>query len=368
MTVRETVATTPLVDGHAHAVETLPTDRFEEAFARCFTEGALEARDARHTLNYRAALGVMADRFDVDPDDEASLLDRRADRELAAYTRECIAATNTEAILVDDGYPETPYEEFRTYTDADVHPLCRLESLIETLLADHGTFSAFEAAFVDRLEGALDGEYVGLKSIAAYRRGLAIGSPDRSAARAAFEDVRAGSADRIEDPTLLDHLLAVAAEVAAERGRPLQFHTGFGDPDAHPRRVDPTHLVEFVESNPETPIVLLHAGYPYVGAAGYVTATYPNVYLDASLAIPFTQHGASRVLSTAMELVPTTKLLYGSDAFSTPELYVLAAERFRAALVEVLEGLVADGIVTGSYAETAAENVLRGNARRLYDL
>jgi len=99
-----------------------------------------------------------------------------------------------------------------------------------------------------------------------------------------------------------------------------------------------------------------------------VTATYPNVHLDASLAIPFAQHGASRVLSTAMELVPTTKLLYGSDAFSTPELYVLAARRFRAALVEVLEGLVADGIVTGRYAETAAENVLRGNARRLYDL
>ncbi len=69
-----------------------------------------------------------------------------------------------------------------------------------------------------------------------------------------------------------------------------------------------------------------------------MTATYPNVYLDLSLAIPFAQHGSERVVSTAMELAPTTKLLYGSDGFSVPELYVLAARRFRDALASTLEG------------------------------
>jgi len=99
-----------------------------------------------------------------------------------------------------------------------------------------------------------------------------------------------------------------------------------------------------------------------------VTATYPNVHLDLSLAIPFTQHGAQRVLSTAMELVPTTKLLYGSDGFLTPELYVLAARRFRGALGDTLAALRADGLLTEGYAETAARQILRENAVDLYGL
>jgi len=148
----------------------------------------------------------------------------------------------------------------------------------------------------------------------------------------------------------------------------VQFHTGFGDPDAHPRLVSPAHLVECIEAHPETPIVLLHGSYPYVGQAGYVTATYPNVHLNLSLAIPFTQYGAQRVLATAMEVAPTTKLLYGSDAFSTPELYVLAARRFRDALATTLEDLLDRGIVGEPYAETVARNVLRENAIELYGL
>ncbi len=368
MTIRETVMRTPLVDGHAHPVEPLSGGTVREGFAQYFTEGELATRDARNTLNYRAALGVLAERFDAGPDDERTLLERRASVDLPSYTRECIAETGTERILADDGFPDLSPAEFREYTDAEVHPLLRLEPLIEELLDEHRAFDEFEAAFENRIEEALDGEHVALKTIAAYRRGLDVGAPDRADARAAFEAVRADWNGRIEHPTLLDYLLHRALGIAGERGAPVQFHTGFGDPDAHPRYVDPTLLVECIEAHPETPIVLLHAGYPSVGEAGYLTATYPNVHLDASLAIPFAAHGAERVLSTALELAPTTKLCYGSDAFSTPELYVLAARRFREALAAVLERLVGSGIVTGSYAEAAAENVLRENAIRLYDL
>jgi len=368
MSVRELIDGIDPVDNHAHAIAPLSADGIDESFPTIFTEGDLDARDARHTLNYRAALGVLADRFDADPADEAALLARRGAVDHASYTRACIAETGTEAILVDEGFPGMPAAEFARYTDADVHPMLRLEPLVEALIGDHTDFGEFEAAFEDRLDTALGGEYVALKSIAAYRRGLNVGPRDRTDARAAFADLRSSWDGRIEHPRLLDHCLHLALDVAGEHGAPVQFHTGFGDPDAHPRFVDPTHLVECVEAHPGTAVVLLHGGYPYVGQAGYLTATYPNVYLDLSLAIPFTQHGASRVLSTALELVPTTKLLYGSDAFSTPELFVLAARRFRGALAETLEGLVDRGIVTEAYAGTAARQILRGNAIELYDL
>ena len=368
MAVRETVQHTPLVDNHAHAVERLDAETVEEAFAGYFTEGALADRDARHTLNYRAALGVLAERFDADPDDEAELLARRAAVDGATYTRQCIAATNTGTILVDEGYPDRPVAAFRGEVDAAVHPMLRLEPVVEELITEHGEFEAFERAFREHVAAALDGEYVALKSIAAYRRGLNVGRRDRADARAAFGAVRGDWDGRIEHPRLLDHCLHEALDVAGDRGAPVQFHTGFGDPDAHPRLVNPSHLVECIEAHPETPIVMLHAGYPYVGQAGYVTATYPNVHLDLSLAIPFAQGGARRILGTAMEVAPTSKLLYGSDGFSTPELYVLAARRFRGALADTLEGLIDDGIVTEAYAETVARNVLRENAIELYGL
>ena len=39
-----------------------------------------------------------------------------------------------------------------------------------------------------------------------------------------------------------------------------------------------------------------------------------------------------------MELAPFGKLLYSSDAFGLPELYLLGAHTFRVALAEVLDG------------------------------
>lgn len=368
MSLHDTIAGLALVDNHAHAIEPLSPAGIEETFPGIFTEGALATRDARHTLNYRAVLGVLADRFGADPDAEAELLAHRGDVEHSEYTSECIAATNTEAILVDEGFPGMPAREFARHTDADVYPMLRLEPVIEELLSEHGEFAAFETAFRDRVEEALDGEYVALKTIAAYRRGLDIGPRDRADARAGFADLRRDWDGRVDHPRLLDYCLHLALSIAGECGSPVQFHTGFGDPDAHPRLVNPTHLVECIETHPETDIVMLHGGYPYVGQAAYVTATYPNVYLDLSLAIPFAQHGASRVLSTALELVPTTKLLYGSDAFHTPELFVLAARRFRSALAETLAGIVETGIISETYAETAARQILRENAIELYGL
>lgn len=368
MSLHATISGVSPVDNHAHAIEPLSGETIDETFPGIFTEGALDTRDARHTLNYRAALGVLADRFDTPQSAEAELLARRGEVNHARYTRDCIAETGTEAILIDEGFPGLSAREFTQYTDADVFPMLRLEPLIEELYAEHSAFTAFETAFQNRVAEALDGEYVALKSIAAYRRGLTVGSRDRADARAAFADLESDWDGRIEHPGLLDYCLHLALSIAGEHGAPVQFHTGFGDPDAHPRLVNPTHLIECIETHHETDLVLLHGGYPYVGQAAYVTATYPNVHLDLSLAIPFAQHGASRILSTALEVVPTTKLLYGTDAFYTPELFVLAARRFKAALAETLAEIVESGIVTEAYAETAARQILRENALDLYEL
>ncbi|WP_115864310.1 amidohydrolase family protein [Halorussus litoreus] len=368
MTIREMVAEIELVDNHAHPVMELPREKITEEFPTFFTEGDLPAEDARHTVHYRRALRLLDDRLDGET--EAELLASRADVDLEDYSQDLIGETGTGVILADDGFPETTPEEFEAYTDARVEPLLRLEPVVEELVPDHEDLDSLVDAFEERVETALDGGYVGLKSIAAYRSGLDVAPPDEAAAtaRSAYDDVRAAFDGRLADASVIEHCLHRATDVAADYDVPVQLHTGFGDRDAHPRYVDPTYLADYLDAHLDTAVVLLHAGYPYVRAAGYVTSTFPNAYLDLSLANPFVQHGVEPMFRQAMEAVPVTKLLYGSDAFTIPELYVLAAERAREDLASVLEELVDDGYYTTDYAKDVARMILRENAMELYDL
>jgi hypothetical protein len=366
--IRDTIDDISLVDNHAHPVTELPEDSFAEEFPLLFTEGDLDPSDARHTVHYRRALRFLREYFDAEA--ETELLARRRAVDLQAYTRELIDRSGTGVVLADDGFPDTSPAEFRSYTSADVHPILRLEPIVEELLPDHGSLGALVDAFESRVDEALSGPYVGLKSIAAYRCGLEIMTPEaaRTAAAERYGSLGESFDGRLDDRALVSHCLHRASRIAASHDAPVQLHTGFGDRDAHPEYVNPTYLSDYLDVHPETPVVLLHAGYPYVRAAGYVTSTFPNAYLDLSLANPFVQHGVEPMIRQALETVPATKLLYGSDAFTTPELYLFAAERARADLATVLEDLVAAGFYSEAYALDVAEMILRANAIDLYGL
>ena len=366
MTIAEVVDSTPLVDNHAHAVEPQSTETIREAFSTFFTEGELSPRHARHTLNYRAALSLLRSHFETD--DEAELLRRRSAVDLESYSRELIDQTGTEVILADDGFPDLSPTEFQAYTDADVRPILRIEPVVEGLVGAHDTFGDVVDEFETTVTEALAGDYVALKSIVAYRTGLNVGAPDRSDARAAFDALGDAWDGRLESKPLVDFFLHKACSLAGAADAPVQLHTGFGDADAHPHFVDPTYLYDRLRTHRKTPVVLLHASYPYVRQAGYVTSTFEEAYLDISLALPFAQNGVEPLLRQVFEVTPTTKIMYGSDAFCIPELYVLAADRIRADLTTVLEDLVTDGFLDEQYAETVARNVLRQNAHSLYDL
>ena len=141
------------------------------------------------------------------------------------------------------------------------------------------------------VEGARAAGHVGLKSIVAYRTGLAVRDTPRSEAAAAFVPVkerakRAGRV-RLADKPLNDYLVHRALEIAARAEMPVQFHTGFGDGDLDLLAANPLHLRPIIEGYPRVPLVLLHASYPYVREQGYLAAIYPNVYADLGLAVPY---------------------------------------------------------------------------------
>jgi predicted TIM-barrel fold metal-dependent hydrolase len=256
-----------------------------------------------------------------------------------------------------------------------VHEIVRLESLAEELLRPGSpagrSLPRFLNGFEERLGGALERGAVALKSIAAYRGGLWLYAESSQAARRrAFSAMdKQAQAARFDDAVLLPFLVRRAAELAAARQVPLQFHTGFGDPDVYLPHADPALLWPLLRDprTEECPVVLLHS-YPFVGAAAYLAGTYPQVHMDLSLAIPLAEPIATRLVAEALGLCPPGKLLAASDGHSYPEMHWWGATVWRHALARVLRAEVEGGGLDEPAARAAARRVLAANASRLYRL
>ncbi|GAA3184935.1 amidohydrolase family protein [Nonomuraea roseoviolacea] len=170
---------------------------------------------------------------------------------------------------------------------------------------------------------------------------------------------------RVTDPVLLRHLIWTGLD----RGLPLQFHTGFGDPDVDLRRADPLLLRGLIERAEPTgvPILLLHC-YPYVRGAGHLAHAYPAVHLDVGLGVTYTGARAAALVAQSLEVAPFAKVLFSSDAWGPAELHHLGARLWRRALARVLGEFVAEGEWSAGQAARVAAMVAAGNARRVYDL
>ena len=308
-----------LVDHHAHGI--LRAQPSLDEFRGLFSESP-DPRQWPHVasgITYRRAIRELAELFAVETT-EAAVYAHRLTIEPREYARSLVQQTNTELLLLDDGYPATDvgtsWDEFAEWVGVPARPILRLE-----------THSLEDGA------SARDRGYVALKTIAAYRGGL----------------------DRVSD----DVVAALGANEATGDPLPVQVHSGFGDSDLHLWRADPSYLKPLIEQFRETPFVLLHC-YPFVRQAGWLAHVYGNVWFDLSLTIPHVSQPA-QALREALELAPVSKLLYASDAARTPELYWLGARWWRQALAQVLPELVHEDEV-----EEAARRILRENARQLY--
>jgi predicted TIM-barrel fold metal-dependent hydrolase len=376
----------PAIDQHAHNVLS-PAAAAKQPFAAAFTEAGdaqMLDRFARKTLCYRRSLRDIAELLDCAATEEA-ILTRRCELSIEQLTKRCFDAAHLDAVFLDDGYqPELSQPTGWHGQFATVRRILRVERLVEELLAQVNSFGEFKR----RLEASLDPPppgVVAFKTIAAYRIGLAaigVGTIRKYATRVTLEDLVESRFKlhktearekrlRLTDANTIEFALQFAFASAAKHGIPIQFHTGFGDTDLDLSQANPLLLRPLLE-NPQfrdVRIVLLHASYPFVREAGYLASVYPQVYLDFGLAVPFLSVAGMRlVLAQLLELAPTDKLMYASDAHFIPELFYLGAKWGRNLLAELLEDTVGDGDLTYSEAEEAARAILGENARRLYRL
>ncbi len=364
-----------LIDHHCHGAVADTLDR--PGIEALLTEAP--GPPAPGTSMFDSQLGFAVRRWcapllDLEPHVPAgAYVRRRAELGAAEVNRRLLRAAQVSTWLVDTGYQTdrilTP-AQLAAASGTPAREIVRLEAVAERVALSGVNATAFAAAFADAL-GRATAAAAGLKSIAAYRFGLDFTPqrPGQAELQAAVDRwlgaIGGGAPARVSDPVLLRHLIWTGLDT----GLPLQFHTGFGDPDVRLHRADPSLLHDFLLATQDlgTPILLLHC-YPYHRQAAYLANVFPHVYLDVGEALNHVGARSAAVLAEALELAPFHKMLYSSDAFGLPELHYLGAHGFRRDLARVTGTFVTEGAWSAADAERVAVLIGSANARRVYRL
>jgi hypothetical protein len=370
------LARIPLYDHHAHALfreEVWRQAPLEPYFSEA-EDPAMLADFVRDNLYFRRSIRDLAGFYGCAPTADA-VRSARAGADYAGLAARMFAESGIAHWLVDDGLWTdqllSAEECAALLPGIAVRRIVRLETELARFVERHDRARNLLSAFAEHLQ-ALAPSVAAFKSIAAYRTGLDVGRPAPAAVERAHGALRRalvpGQPPRIADKALVDAMLWAALPVAAAAGTPVQFHTGFGDPDLDLRLANPLHLRPLFESAElrGLRVVFLHC-YPFVREAGYLASVYPGAYVDLGLTVPYTSvHAMRTAMHEALHLAPITKVLLSSDAQRTPEIFWLAARWGRRTLAATLEVTVADGDLTSDEAEWAASRILFDNAAGLY--
>ncbi|HEX7374343.1 MAG TPA: hypothetical protein VF277_05170 [Steroidobacteraceae bacterium] len=364
-----------LVDHHCHGVvrEALDRPGFESLLTEADAAGAWHGTmfDTRAGLAVRSRCAPLLDLPPhVDPE---TYLACRAALGTDEVGRRLLRSTGIDTFCVDTGFLAdrltSPAELAGLAGASRYREIVRLETVAEQVIVDtdgRGFTDACGAVLTERSHAA-----VGWKSVAAYRVGL-----DLDPARPADVDVAAaatawrqaiddGGPVRLTDSVIVRWLIWTGIDLRL----PLQFHVGYGDRDVELARCDPLLLMPMLRATAtaNVPIMLLH-NYPFHRHAAYLAQVFDHVFVDVGLAIQNVGGAARTVLAELLELAPFGSVLFSTDGFGLPELYVVSTCLFREALTAFLD----DGIDAGEWgaadARRIAEMICASNATRAYGL
>jgi predicted TIM-barrel fold metal-dependent hydrolase len=375
-TAAELLADLPLVDGHCHSILATPPSGDPGAFGVAATEADVPPPAGLSLLDGSVGLAIRrwcAPLLDLPigvPIEK--YLARRGELGAGEVASRLLRAAGLSHVVIDTnlGDPELrPPADVGAAAGAEAREVVRLERVAERLARDGVSASGFAAAYSQALDEATI-RAVATKSILAYRGGFTgelrnRPSPTEVRTAAGRWLARRRAVFRLDDPVLLRFVLWCGIE----RGLPLQIHTGFGDRDLRLAAADPALLQPFLAAAEPTgvPVVLLHC-YPYHRQAGWLAQVFPQVYLDVGLAVAQVGARADALLGECCELTPFGKLLFSTDGYALPELFLVGAAQFRHSFGRLLTAWVADGVMPAEDAAGVATAVGAENARRLYAL
>ncbi|EFR02484.1 hypothetical protein MGYG_05477 [Nannizzia gypsea CBS 118893] len=413
--LRRLIRSHPLIDNHAHnilsAEYAADYDRYPLESVVSEAQGDSLLEDGCRALPHIRATRQLAELYGCTDELEALKI-ARAEAIVSDYdqlVKKCLHGTHM--LLIDDGLSlehSKPYEWHDRFTTGPTKRIIRIETLAASIskillqkaindeidipgaedenglilekYSSTKLLSVFEVAFKNRIREYLeDVEIAGFKSVICYRSGLAVKKPATNdvftSFNSYFHTLSTEGNGRVDSKPLNDHLVLMVLIVlqqhhlATGKTKPIQFHTGLGDSDIELTQSDPALLQSVIEEFQTVNFVLLHSSYPFTRQAGYLASTYKNVYLDLGEVFPMiSRDGQLAVVRQALELVPTSKLLWSTDGHFHPETFWLANLQFRQALETVFTEYVYKGDFNVSYAMTSVTDILFNNSNKLYNL
>ncbi|KAL4072268.1 amidohydrolase 2 [Scleroderma citrinum] len=386
----------PAIDNHAHpflAEKNRDVFAFEginsEASGDALIDSIRSLACYRSTVQLAKLFGLKGDDADWD-----GVKKKRASLAYEELCRVCMKPSGIQCILIDDGLSGVAdlaegYKWHDQFTASPTKLIVRIEVVAQDILLDmvhtihsevnastvNTLFDVFNNKFLQNITASADDpEVVGFKSVACYRTGLDISTSGTTeeierCVLEAWKQYEEKGILRFEHKALNDHLVRTVLEVAGRSRKPVQFHTGLGDNDITLAKSSPAHMQPIIKAFPDTIFVLLHSSYPYTRDAGYLTATYKNVYLDFGEIFPVVSADGQRtVIRQMLELAPTNKILWSTDGHWWPETYYLASIQSRQALYEVFADYIRREELSEPQAAIIVENMLFHNSNRVYGL
>lgn len=304
-------------------------------------------------------------------EDLASIVEARNKKaeDFSTYTQALFEDVNLQGLIMDFGYPTPPLDrkEYERMSGTRVWEIRRIEQVMTDLRSKRLHFEGFVEAYRSELQQSLSrGEVVGLKTIIAYRSGLEVAEMDGEVAARQYEQFL--DDDRAVAKAFRDYCFHIAMEECTAVGKFMHIHTGIGDGEVVLPKASPSFLLDTLrlEKYKDTKVHLVHGGYPWVEEAAFIVSILPNVYLDISLQNPFTGHGVERIISQVLELAPFDKVMYGSDAFTVPEMNWMGIKLFVECFERVLNDWVEKDYMSREKAIYIGEMVLYRNFEKAY--
>ena len=357
-----------------------------EAFDEWWRQAKDDFANARAVSFYRSLLVAFRDLYGVDfnrlTDEQARDLDRRifenyrdekwlyhvitepanielefqdpywARLDLRTYYRFSLPVFNVTS-LVDGPHPAALRSDFKGPFD-DPSTFAQQHGLPLNSLDDY-------LVVIDRLfREAKDKGAPCLKSTLAYQRGLQFDDVPKDQAARVFGRPRAELTPQ-ELKGYEDFIMWRLAELSAKYEIPFQIHTGI----VRLAGSNPILLVNLIEAHPKTKFILFHGGFPWVRETAAISFDFKNVWLDCNFLPLIDYTAARRTFDEWLDVVPSNRIMWGSDSKSAEEIYG-AAEFMRRCWAEVLAGKMDRGDLTEEQARRVGRQVFRDNALELF--
>ncbi len=238
---------------------------------------------------------------------------------------------------------------------------CSIQTLDQLLTAQETMLDAFTRQGI-----------AAVKIFLAYRRTLRFDRVSKTEAARVFDRIWLSQTQDLafdDLKPLQDFMTRTLIGRAAERGLPIQIHTGLQEGNGnYIANSNPTLLTNVIMEFSDARFDLFHAGYPFTGELAAMAKYFPNVSADLCWVQAISPHVFKRTLHEWLDTIPANKIFAGGGDSNYVEGAHGHCTLARRLVAEVLAERVEQGAMDRAGALWYAGRILRENAREFFPL